>query len=63
MKQIYVDEAVNGYMLTVIWDEDKMVKEVYERKIDVFQALSRWLSKKVNEEAGIIKKSPMWEVI
>jgi hypothetical protein len=63
IKQLIIDEAINGFMLTIIWDDDKLIKELFQTRAEVYKALSVWLSKKMDQELKLMKKSPTWEVI
>jgi len=49
MNQILIDEAVNGYMLIIIWDNDPIQKEVFERKLDLYEAIDKWIQQKQKE--------------
>jgi hypothetical protein len=54
MKNITIEEAVNGFMLTIIWDDERMIKEIYEQKLEVLERLKRWLDDKRSDERSKI---------
>lgn len=54
MKNITVEEAVNGFMLTIIWDDERIIKEIYEQKLEVLERVKRWLDDKRSDERARI---------
>lgn len=59
MKTITIDDAVNGSMLTIIYGNDKVIKEVFETNIALFTRLNGWIYTKIKEEMSAMGKDSM----
>lgn len=57
MNTIMVDEAVNGFMVTIIWDQDRTIKEVCETRAEAYGIMARWLGYKMDDETEILRRA------
>jgi len=57
MNNIILDEAVNGFMVTILWGEDKIIKEVCETRAEAYGIIARWLGYKMDDEAEILRRA------
>ena len=57
MNHIIVEEAVNGFMVTIMWNGEPTYIEVCETRADAYKIISRWLAKKMDEEIWLLTKA------
>lgn len=57
MISITIDEAVNGYTVSVFdWNSVKKHKEICERKIDALQIVLNYVKKECEKEVKLIQE-------
>jgi hypothetical protein len=64
MRQLIADSGFfDGVPMTIYWDEDKPVKEIFKRDVEMYDTIIKWATRKRNAELERMMKKPEWEVI